>query len=104
MFRHVLKRAVLNRLLNIGFVPSNLPLCPAWPGGTRYHEMHRSFSASSIISNSRAASQARGVGLPTGDDTIYALSSAPGKGGIAVIRISGPKCLDVRFLVSMALF
>lgn len=27
--------------------------------------------------------------------TIYALSSAPGKAGIAVIRVSGPACLDV---------
>lgn len=30
------------------------------------------------------------------DDTIYALSSAPGKAAIAVIRISGPQCHDVR--------
>lgn len=29
------------------------------------------------------------------DDTIYALSSAQGRAGIAVIRISGPSCLDV---------
>jgi hypothetical protein len=29
------------------------------------------------------------------DDTIYALSTAPGRGGIAIIRISGPGCLDV---------
>jgi tRNA modification GTPase len=29
------------------------------------------------------------------DDTIYALSTAPGRAGIAVIRISGPACLDV---------
>ncbi|OAA61249.1 mitochondrial GTPase [Niveomyces insectorum RCEF 264] len=29
------------------------------------------------------------------DATIYALSSAPGKAGIAVIRVSGPACLDI---------
>lgn len=29
------------------------------------------------------------------DDTIYALSTAPGRAGIAIIRISGPACLDV---------
>ncbi|TPX08233.1 uncharacterized protein E0L32_001871 [Thyridium curvatum] len=29
------------------------------------------------------------------DDTIYALSTAPGKAAIAVIRISGPGCLEV---------
>ena len=28
-------------------------------------------------------------------DTIYALSSAQGKAGIAVIRVSGPACIDV---------
>lgn len=29
------------------------------------------------------------------DDTIYALSTAPGRAGIAIIRISGSSCLDV---------
>jgi hypothetical protein len=29
------------------------------------------------------------------DDTIYALSSGTGRAGIAVIRISGPACVDV---------
>ncbi|KPA43978.1 trna modification gtpase [Fusarium langsethiae] len=33
--------------------------------------------------------------LPTVDDTIYALSTAQGKAGIAVIRISGPSCLEI---------
>lgn len=31
----------------------------------------------------------------SGDATIYALSSGHGRAGIAVIRISGPRCLDV---------
>ena len=30
-------------------------------------------------------------------DTIYALSTAAGRAAIAVIRVSGPACLDVRF-------
>lgn len=34
-------------------------------------------------------------GLPIIDDTIYALSTAQGRAGIAVIRISGPSCLEV---------
>ncbi len=34
------------------------------------------------------------------DDTVYALSSGQGKAGIAVIRISGPACLDVSSLAS----
>ncbi|KLU89946.1 isoform CRA_b [Magnaporthiopsis poae ATCC 64411] len=29
------------------------------------------------------------------DDTIYALSSAQGRAGVAVIRLSGPDCLEV---------
>ncbi|KAH7246086.1 hypothetical protein BKA59DRAFT_186621 [Fusarium tricinctum] len=33
--------------------------------------------------------------LPTADDTIYALSTAQGRAGIAVIRISGPSCLEI---------
>ena len=31
----------------------------------------------------------------TQDDTIYALSTAPGRAAIAIIRISGPACLDI---------
>lgn len=37
------------------------------------------------------------------NDTIYALSTAPGKAGIAIVRISGPSCLDVRFPFPSAL-
>ena len=29
-----------------------------------------------------------------GDDTIYALSTAPGRAGIAVLRLSGPRAAD----------
>lgn len=32
---------------------------------------------------------------PAKNDTVYALSSAQGRAGIAVIRISGPSCLDI---------
>ena len=34
--------------------------------------------------------------IDVGNDTIYALSSGSGRAGIAVVRISGPSCLDVR--------
>lgn len=30
--------------------------------------------------------------------TIYALSTAPGRAAIAVVRISGPRCLQVRYI------
>lgn len=33
--------------------------------------------------------------FPIIGDTIYALSTAQGRAGIAVIRISGPSCLEV---------
>lgn len=31
-----------------------------------------------------------------GDSTIYALSTAPGRAAIAVVRASGPACVQVR--------
>ena len=31
-----------------------------------------------------------------GNDTIYALSTAPGRAAIAIVRISGPSCIEVR--------
>lgn len=31
------------------------------------------------------------------EDTIYAVSTAPGRAGIAIVRISGEACLDVGF-------
>lgn len=34
---------------------------------------------------------------PKPDDTVYALSTAEGKAGIAVIRVSGPSCRSVGF-------
>jgi hypothetical protein len=36
-------------------------------------------------------------------DTIYALSTAAGRAAIAVIRVSGPACLDVRFAFRQSL-
>lgn len=41
-----------------------------------------------------STSHLRRKDLPT-VDTIYALSSAPGRAAIAIIRISGPACLDI---------
>lgn len=45
--------------------------------------------------------EARGTFV--GDDTIYALSTAPGRAGIAVVRISGPSCLQVSTQLSLLL-
>ncbi|KAJ6790034.1 hypothetical protein PWT90_05261 [Aphanocladium album] len=41
----------------------------------------------------------RQTGFSTAPDTIYALSTAQGKAGIAVIRISGPSCFDSKSVV-----
>lgn len=52
----------------------------------------------SPFSYSRNESTGHTLNFITGssrNDTIYALSSAQGKAGIAIIRISGPACLDV---------
>ncbi|UNI18648.1 mitochondrial splicing system protein [Purpureocillium takamizusanense] len=43
----------------------------------------------------RLATAGESSTLPTVGDTIYALSTAQGRAGIAVIRISGPSCLEV---------
>jgi len=32
------------------------------------------------------------------DETVYAVSTAPGRAGIAIVRISGPSCLEVSTL------
>ncbi len=34
-------------------------------------------------------------GLPSGDDTIVALATPPGRGALALLRLSGPRALDV---------
>ena len=59
------------------------------------------FLGSSIqLSRTRTLSTARDIRIRRKDaapvaDTIYALSSAPGRAAIAVIRVTGPACLDV---------
>lgn len=54
----------------------------------------RSWAGTGSRSYSLAAVDAASPSF-TGEDTIYALSTAQGRAGIAVIRISGTRCLDV---------
>ncbi|KAL7945507.1 GTP-binding protein TrmE N-terminus domain-containing protein [Trichoderma barbatum] len=54
----------------------------------------RPFSAQAARSNEFEWVNSTRFGAGT-NDTIYALSTAQGKAGIAVIRISGPSCLDI---------
>ena len=42
-------------------------------------------------------------GMFVGGDTIYALSTAPGRAGIAIVRISGPSCREVSTQLSLLL-
>lgn len=66
--------------------PSSIRPAPASKRGNQSQ-----FAAYSSVDSSRQGTSS----LPPVNDTIYALSTAPGKAGIAAIRISGPSCLDV---------
>ncbi|CAK7213856.1 mitochondrial splicing system protein [Sporothrix bragantina] len=57
--------------------------------------MELMFTPSSQRNISSTSSFSVSSSFDSDDATIYALSSAPGKAGIAVIRISGSACLDV---------
>lgn len=83
MFRYALKRVLNQRPREFRSVPA-LVHAQLWS----YSRRHIHDSTSSLPRIDDAASF-------TNNDTIYALSSGPGRAGIAVIRISGPGCLDV---------
>ncbi|KAK4127576.1 hypothetical protein N657DRAFT_589966 [Parathielavia appendiculata] len=83
MFRYALRRASAQRLGKFKTALASLQ-SRQWP--SFYRRVHESVCS----------------GLPSihdpilpKNDTIYALSSGSGRAGIAVIRISGPGCLDV---------
>lgn len=55
--------------------------------------IHRQHASSSLkLAPKSCPTASTGPALP---DTIYALSTAPGRAAIAVVRISGPSCLDI---------
>ncbi|KAK1760824.1 hypothetical protein QBC47DRAFT_15288 [Echria macrotheca] len=93
MFCHALRRALVQRLSKSG--SSRVPaLSQAWlHPTTRRVCVARPFGHDAFVS-SDIAQPTRPI-FGASDDTIYALSSAPGRGAIAVIRVSGPGCLDV---------
>ncbi|KAK1243842.1 hypothetical protein MKX08_001980 [Trichoderma sp. CBMAI-0020] len=68
--------------------PLPLRSCPC-----AYNRQQRFYSGKAAESHEPEPSN-RAFGAGT-NDTIYALSTAQGKAGIAVIRISGPSCLDI---------
>ncbi|KAL2130198.1 hypothetical protein VTI74DRAFT_6787 [Chaetomium olivicolor] len=82
MFRHALRRVLTWPPLG-----SRIAL-------TLLQEPRRQFQFSPLRNASHHLPKADETTLH-GDDTIYALSSGSGRAGIAVIRVSGPGCLDV---------
>ena len=67
---------------------------PVRLGASRCQRRMHIFSSPSVpTSKSHNTSLATAISFE--DDTIYALSSGPGRAGIAVIRVSGPACVDV---------
>ncbi|KAH6626938.1 GTP-binding protein TrmE N-terminus-domain-containing protein [Chaetomium sp. MPI-SDFR-AT-0129] len=83
MFRYALRRAFTQRQRGPNFVraPFRAPTLP------RSHRF--------IHDSSNDIPSIQGDISFTSNDTIYALSSGAGRAGIAVIRVSGPGCLDV---------
>ncbi|KAK3326306.1 GTP-binding protein TrmE N-terminus-domain-containing protein [Apodospora peruviana] len=91
MFRYTLRRAAFNHI-RVFRTPNfcQLQPCPALIHGNYLKgRSSRSFHEFGAVSGSETDTR------EAANDTIYALSSAPGKAGIAVIRVSGSGCLDV---------
>ncbi|KAL7925617.1 GTP-binding protein TrmE N-terminus domain-containing protein [Trichoderma austrokoningii] len=89
MRRHSLRLTCVARRQNTSVWPITLKP-PSNPCPCAYNRQQRFYSARAA--ESKPFDSAFGAGT---NDTIYALSTAQGKAGIAVIRISGPSCLDV---------
>jgi len=78
-----------------------------WPPPARARHHHGVFGTSCSVHSSRMLvtsafsegstlqTPARDTGEDGADATIFALSTPPGKSAIAVVRVSGPACLDV---------
>lgn len=63
-------------------------------------DVHRYYTCARLTPHARSMSSASELDptlplSPAQKDTIYALSTPPGRSGIAVIRVSGPRVLDV---------
>ncbi|KAK3952156.1 hypothetical protein QBC32DRAFT_342248 [Pseudoneurospora amorphoporcata] len=101
MFRHALRRAAIprpggSRVTSTLFQPR--PQQPCFIRIARsYREFGRRASAFDAVSgvNGQGGNPRDSTLSFLTNDTIYALSSGSGRAGIAVIRTSGPGCLDV---------
>ncbi|KAK0626586.1 hypothetical protein B0T14DRAFT_109428 [Immersiella caudata] len=94
MFRYALRRSAVCRLPNFRGALWFCTPQQAWAVLRTAPPSRRCFALDAAVGASELAARAA-TRLPLEDDTVYALSSAPGRGGIAVIRVSGPACLDV---------
>jgi hypothetical protein len=78
------------------FLHRQLPISPPTPCALRWTPSLA--CQSRLVSTSKTCLQHSQSHAPTRDvrdDTIYAVSTAPGRAGIAIVRISGPSCMDV---------
>lgn len=93
MFRHALRSKAFSSLERLAVI-NGLRSRPYSSWATiagRFGHARTALLVKPVVSEAR-----RGIaGLSFDNDTIYALSSAQGRAGIAVIRISGPGCADV---------
>ncbi|KAL4899720.1 hypothetical protein BDW74DRAFT_108748 [Aspergillus multicolor] len=87
-------RAPLFRHLRWVASPVRSPLIRAWG---RAHSLHHvlSISVPSTPQLRCFSASVRSRIFQDSDSTIYALSTAPGRAAIAVVRVSGPACIAV---------
>src|SRR5689334_7473617 len=95
MFRRTLTRSAHRRLTYSRGIICSCASQPAWAVSRKASRVTARGLANGGALSARWLGACGTTGLPLENDTVYALSSAPGRGGIAVIRISGPGCLDV---------
>ncbi|RDL35261.1 Uncharacterized protein BP5553_07192 [Venustampulla echinocandica] len=94
MLQHVLSRAIagytrhvpLSRVQLLGQAHSIVTVTTCLQGSHRATPIRKIHSTQSPRPSSTHTN---------GNDTIYALSTAPGRAGIAIVRISGPGCLEI---------
>lgn len=96
MFRHALRSKAFSSFRRISTVNGLKVRSTSWSTAATQHGLRRTaLWVKPVIPQARRSIS----GLSFDNDTIYALSSAQGRAGIAVIRISGPACADVSLIL-----
>ena len=94
----VLKRSLYSRPFRLSVTTSKPTCYLQWHCGHSYHSLVPKVWARQQHSYLHSHAHERGNLLydeTIYDETIYALSTGSGRAGIAIIRVSGPACLDV---------